>query len=616
MPRIDKSRRVKGEGEDTQPSPPPPPSPPAVTTESHTSSTLPTPPIANMAYQQPTSQQSQHHASAGAGPYYSSQQALPPPSRGYVPAGSSVYGHIPSQHDVQQGGYQGSSAHMSYAAHPAHSYSSGLPIHPQYQHQQHQQPGQQPSSSYGEPHQYAGHVYQQQPGAYHTSQDDMYHPHHGSMGQSHHGAMSHLDNGNGHAPAAQGPTGGSGSDTSASALPHGMRPKRRQVKNACINCQKACKKCDEGRPCTRCIKYGLVDTCQDSMRKERKRGIKRGPYKRRATTGSSAQPGGASSSTVDSLQGQQHQGPPAPQPYHHADAPNGGGSSSGSYDSYHMAAPASYRPMQAGNGNGGPYTSSPSPSLFPRDQPRQQPNANDSRGAWAGPLTIDAPSRATYAQSVQPQSQQMQQQQFSQGQGSPVYPPAQQPQDFRSASAPLVPNLSSSSPSQNYIQGPPQSAGSANKMLPPSPMYGTFPLPSPTGANSRPSGAVFSPPSLSASTSSNGAIGNYLSSYGGASGQPTQLQRLHSDSSGISSASSGQFPSPRTPLSATEQIPGGMMSSANMAGSYIKSPVSSMAYPQPGQGGPTSGPGAPTSGPKPFPLQMPQFPRAKVEAKY
>ncbi|KAF9397368.1 hypothetical protein BGZ94_006307, partial [Podila epigama] len=47
------------------------------------------------------------------------------------------------------------------------------------------------------------------------------------------------------------------------------------------NCQKACKKCDEGRPCTRCVKYGLTDTCVDSTRKVRKKGIKRGPYKRR-----------------------------------------------------------------------------------------------------------------------------------------------------------------------------------------------------------------------------------------------------------------------------------------------------------------------------------------------
>ncbi|KAI9241009.1 MAG: hypothetical protein BYD32DRAFT_105534 [Podila humilis] len=48
-----------------------------------------------------------------------------------------------------------------------------------------------------------------------------------------------------------------------------------------VNCQKACKKCDEGRPCTRCVKYGLTDTCVDSTRKVRKKGVKRGPYKRR-----------------------------------------------------------------------------------------------------------------------------------------------------------------------------------------------------------------------------------------------------------------------------------------------------------------------------------------------
>ncbi|EPQ29129.1 uncharacterized protein PFL1_03417 [Pseudozyma flocculosa PF-1] len=75
----------------------------------------------------------------------------------------------------------------------------------------------------------------------------------------------------------------------------GVRPKRKQVKNACVNCQKACKKCDEGRPCGRCVKYGLTDTCQDSSRKERRRGVKRGPYKRRATTGSQPAPTAATS---------------------------------------------------------------------------------------------------------------------------------------------------------------------------------------------------------------------------------------------------------------------------------------------------------------------------------
>jgi len=57
--------------------------------------------------------------------------------------------------------------------------------------------------------------------------------------------------------------------------------KRKQVKNACTNCQKACKKCDEARPCPRCVKYGITETCVNSTRKERKKGVKRGPYKRR-----------------------------------------------------------------------------------------------------------------------------------------------------------------------------------------------------------------------------------------------------------------------------------------------------------------------------------------------
>lgn len=47
--------------------------------------------------------------------------------------------------------------------------------------------------------------------------------------------------------------------------------KRKQVKNACVNCQKACKKCDDQRPCSRCIKYGIEDGCVNSQRKERKR---------------------------------------------------------------------------------------------------------------------------------------------------------------------------------------------------------------------------------------------------------------------------------------------------------------------------------------------------------
>ncbi|KAI9259197.1 hypothetical protein EDC94DRAFT_612647 [Helicostylum pulchrum] len=75
-------------------------------------------------------------------------------------------------------------------------------------------------------------------------------------------------------------------DQSQSVVVGGQQaPKRKQVKNACTNCQKACKKCDDARPCPRCIKYGIADTCVNSVRKERKKGIKRGPYKRRQKTG-------------------------------------------------------------------------------------------------------------------------------------------------------------------------------------------------------------------------------------------------------------------------------------------------------------------------------------------
>ncbi|KAL1915217.1 uncharacterized protein VTP21DRAFT_7493 [Calcarisporiella thermophila] len=90
-----------------------------------------------------------------------------------------------------------------------------------------------------------------------TMQADLSHYHH-----------AHHQNGNGH-----------GLETSP------VKPKRQQVKNACVNCQRACKKCDEGRPCQRCVKYNLTATCVDSPRKERQKGIKRGPYKRRKKAG-------------------------------------------------------------------------------------------------------------------------------------------------------------------------------------------------------------------------------------------------------------------------------------------------------------------------------------------
>lgn len=60
------------------------------------------------------------------------------------------------------------------------------------------------------------------------------------------------------------------------------RAKRKQVKMACTNCASACKRCDEARPCQRCQKYGLTESCVDGVRKARKVGVKRGPYKRKS----------------------------------------------------------------------------------------------------------------------------------------------------------------------------------------------------------------------------------------------------------------------------------------------------------------------------------------------
>ncbi|KAL2916892.1 hypothetical protein HK105_203671 [Polyrhizophydium stewartii] len=56
-------------------------------------------------------------------------------------------------------------------------------------------------------------------------------------------------------------------------LPTFKLAKRSQVKRACVNCQRACKKCDDNRPCGRCTRLGIQATCADSARKERSRTI-------------------------------------------------------------------------------------------------------------------------------------------------------------------------------------------------------------------------------------------------------------------------------------------------------------------------------------------------------
>ncbi|KAI9330065.1 hypothetical protein BDR26DRAFT_713862 [Obelidium mucronatum] len=67
----------------------------------------------------------------------------------------------------------------------------------------------------------------------------------------------------------------SNSTSSASGT---RRPK--QAKRACYNCRQSCKKCDDQRPCIRCITLGVEDTCKDVPKKPRPIGMKRGPYKK------------------------------------------------------------------------------------------------------------------------------------------------------------------------------------------------------------------------------------------------------------------------------------------------------------------------------------------------
>ncbi|KZV67831.1 hypothetical protein PENSPDRAFT_653749 [Peniophora sp. CONT] len=81
------------------------------------------------------------------------------------------------------------------------------------------------------------------------------------------------------------------------SLPQQPAPRKRtQVKSACTNCAAACKKCEEARPCDRCIRYNIADTCVTAVRKERKKGVKRGPYKKKekgATEPKETEPGSA-----------------------------------------------------------------------------------------------------------------------------------------------------------------------------------------------------------------------------------------------------------------------------------------------------------------------------------
>ncbi|KAI9335947.1 hypothetical protein BDR26DRAFT_865400 [Obelidium mucronatum] len=74
----------------------------------------------------------------------------------------------------------------------------------------------------------------------------------------------------------------------------GTKQRRPQAKNACVNCKKSCKKCENVRPCPRCIQRGIADSCRDSERKVRKGGELRGPYRRKDKAKPQLRDGGVS----------------------------------------------------------------------------------------------------------------------------------------------------------------------------------------------------------------------------------------------------------------------------------------------------------------------------------
>lgn len=49
-----------------------------------------------------------------------------------------------------------------------------------------------------------------------------------------------------------------------------LRPRRKKARRACFACQRAHLTCGDERPCQRCIKRGLMESCQDGVRKKAK----------------------------------------------------------------------------------------------------------------------------------------------------------------------------------------------------------------------------------------------------------------------------------------------------------------------------------------------------------
>lgn len=59
-------------------------------------------------------------------------------------------------------------------------------------------------------------------------------------------------------------------DSGSNPPSNGQTKRRKKASRACYNCQKAHVTCEDTRPCSRCIKRGLVYSCTDGLRKKAK----------------------------------------------------------------------------------------------------------------------------------------------------------------------------------------------------------------------------------------------------------------------------------------------------------------------------------------------------------
>ncbi|KAH9897760.1 hypothetical protein C8Q73DRAFT_370825 [Cubamyces lactineus] len=75
-----------------------------------------------------------------------------------------------------------------------------------------------------------------------------------------------------------------------------VQRKTRGVKIACTNCRRVSKRCDEARPCTRCLSHGMAHTCANASPKPRRRTL-------RHAAATIAAAGGSPAPSVSTLEG-------------------------------------------------------------------------------------------------------------------------------------------------------------------------------------------------------------------------------------------------------------------------------------------------------------------------